>query len=231
MRQRKKAGPHRGGRKKKNFSDKSKTYKQKLALNWAKEKTLEELCMVTTMKMKQEGHWDEYEVMKDLMSSPARAAIINKARKNAEKIGAVQAYTPERGLAFLIGNKLSYLQYNNMRKEAKDFGQNILYPSYKKIQEEKKKCYPGKISITEDSAILPLQKLLDHTASRILEMLDEVMNIHPPNQKLTLISKWGIDGSSGFHPQKQKFIECNFFDDEHMLVISTVPLEVILVLS
>ncbi|KYM93385.1 hypothetical protein ALC62_16014 [Cyphomyrmex costatus] len=70
------------------------------------------------------------------------------------------------------------------------------YPSYYKVQQAKRDCYPliQAIKITDTSAEINLQALLDLTVHR----MSKVFNIkkHSETDKFILISKWGFDGAS-----------------------------------
>lgn len=77
-------------------------------------------------------------------------------------------FDADTALALIVQTKLSKFQYEVIRKSCKDIGHNI-FPSYNKILERKIRCYPPNISVTETSAHVPLQDLLDHTARRILQ--------------------------------------------------------------
>jgi len=50
-----------------------------------------------------------------------------------------------------------------------------LLPSYEKILSAKSKGYPKEIMVTESHAKVELQSLLDHTASRIMQLQAEVI--------------------------------------------------------
>lgn len=54
------------------------------------------------------------------------------------------------------------------------------------------------ITVTESTAELKLQALLEHTASSLLEVQKDVFVNRSPEdiQNLTLILKWGFDGSA-----------------------------------
>lgn len=71
-------------------------------------------------------------------------------------------------------------------------------PSYQSIVKAKKQCYPPIITVTESSAEVELQSLLDHTATRILESQKDVLDRVPSQSldKISLIGKWGFDGST-----------------------------------
>lgn len=95
--------------------------------------------------------------------------------------------------------------------------------------EAKRKCYPLKsnISVTECSAVVKLQALLDHTANRILlTQMDVIKSLASENvRNLNLICKWGCDGTSGQNMYKQKFSDDDGSkSDANIFFTSLVPL-------
>lgn len=91
----------------------------------------------------------------------------------------------------------------------------------------KKRCYPSSgESITESSAEIDLQSLLDHTTSRILESQKDVPNIIDINIEFVLIDKWGFDGSTGHSEYKQSFSGSSI-EDGSLFVSSSCPLQLI----
>lgn len=119
--------------------------------------------------------------------------------------------------------------YTSMRIGAKSRNANI-YPSYHRILEAKKNCYPSSgIRISDVSAEVTLQDLVNHTASRIVEhtcILQEEQLIQPKCSELTLIYKWGCDGSSGHSTYKQQFSSnISGETDEYLFAICMVPLQ------
>lgn len=77
-----------------------------------------------------------------------------------------------------------------------------IYPHYQKIQESKLQCRPEGLSVTESSAQVPLQSLVNHTATRILSYQVEVlMQI----DEVKLVLSYGFDGSTGQSSFKQIF--------------------------
>lgn len=101
-------------------------------------------------------------------------------------------------------------------------------PSYQSIVKAKKQCYPPIITVTESSAEVELQSLLDHTATRILESQKDVLARVPCQSldKISLIGKWGFDGSTGHGEYKQCFSDPNL-KDSSLFVTSYVPLQLI----
>lgn len=90
---------------------------------------------------------------------------------------------------------LSKHQYEIIRNATRTVGCDLFLPYYK-VLNAKKRCYPDDIDVTESYACVALQALLDHTAERLLQTKSEE-EILAMNRELTLLSKWGCDGSSG----------------------------------
>jgi hypothetical protein len=99
-------------------------------------------------------------------------------------------------------------------------------PSYYKIKAAKTRTYPleSAMCITETSAIVTLQALLDHTASRLLEVQGDVIQSLDESitNNITLHIKWGHDGSSAAE-YKQKFSESDS-SDANILCTSIIPI-------
>lgn len=115
-------------------------------------------------------------------------------------------------------------QYNIIREYDRE-----RFPPYKEIQKAKKACLPEKkaFTVTETLAEVKLQPLLDHTVSRLLNVQEEVIKSLPNEEvlKLTIISKWGFDGSNQTE-FKQKF-KCNTTEsDSNVFISSLVPLSI-----
>lgn len=109
-------------------------------------------------------------------------------------------FSETEAIALIEDVKLTKYQYEAIRSQIKQRNADILVP-YKQLSFAKKQCYPAEaaFSITETGVKIKLQALLDHIASRILQ----VQNVVPVNFEkeqsvsLTLITKWGCDGADG----------------------------------
>lgn len=129
-------------------------------------------------------------------------------------------------IALIEDIKLTKYQYETIWSQIKQRNADILVP-YKHLSFAKKQCYPAEaaFSITETGVKIKLQALLDHTASRILQ----VQNVVPVNfekeqsMSLTLITKWGCDGASDQQQYKQKFAD-DCISDESIFMVSLVPI-------
>lgn len=136
---------------------------------------------------------------------------------------------PDDILSLIVEAKLTKHQYLLVKSFVNSRTSSDLMPSYKKVLNAKKQCYPSEITVTESSAEVALQNLLDHTANRILESQKNVLeNISPQLLgNMVLIGKWGFDGSTGHSEYKQKFLDSNIEDDSSLFVTSYVPLQLI----
>lgn len=134
-------------------------------------------------------------------------------------------YLVDKALGLLIERKFTKSQFNLMRSQAKELGHN-LYPSYRRLLEAKKQCYPDGIKITDDSAEVSLQSLLNHTASRLLQACETVLNqLNTSVRTLELIVKWDFDGSSGHSQYKQNASSDLNVSDRYLFATWLVPLQ------
>lgn len=124
-------------------------------------------------------------------------------------------------LSLFVDLDFTVSKWDKLRAYVKKHGSN--FPEYRHIKDEKKKCYPENVTVTETSASIKLQSLLNHTAQRIIETksIDELQSLH--GKTLVLISKWGMDGSSGHSQYKQNFVD-NSATDCNLFTISMVPI-------
>jgi len=107
-----------------------------------------------------------------------KAAVLNDKFPKEQLLMAIDKTTsakssnqympPEKALALTIDANLSKYQYETIRNALKDFDCDVL-PSYYKIIDKKKDCYPENIKISETSAVINLQNLLNHTTKRIFQ--------------------------------------------------------------
>lgn len=132
--------------------------------------------------------------------------------------------TADEALVDFVENKLTKQQYLSIRSSLKRKKFDA-YPGYKEILEAKARCYPSNIIITENSAEIKLQSLLNHTCDRLLTVQSKVINKHEPRsvQNLCLLCKLGCDGSSG--QSEYKFTDENKADT--VFLTSLVPLQIV----
>ena len=153
------------GRPSSSFTASSNRTKRRKTEDILSHASVEQLSYATQMSLRASGKLDAAKVVSDvILGSPSKA---QKYRRSLE-------FTPESilsadsALSLIIEQKLSKSQYQGLQTISIE-NNCKLYPSYKTV-EAKRKCYPLRsgIIITECSAKIKLQLLLDHTAERIL---------------------------------------------------------------
>ncbi|CAH2012739.1 unnamed protein product [Acanthoscelides obtectus] len=90
------------------------------------------------------------------------------------------------------------------------------------ISKTKNAILPSQFIITEISAEVGLQELLQKTAESILE----IINFEERDCRIKVICKWGFDGSSGHSQYKQKFSDLEN-TDEFLFLVAMTPLRLI----
>lgn len=117
----------------------------------------------------------------------------------------------EEALGYLLDHNMSKRDYQSMRLLVKSRGADI-FLSYNDVLAAKSKCRPNPqyVTISETSAEVSLQGLLDHTTERILQLqgksiLQFIEQSNTKDIEVVLICSWGFDGSSGHPAYKQNF--------------------------
>ncbi|XP_054743575.1 uncharacterized protein LOC129248151 [Anastrepha obliqua] len=128
----------------------------------------------------------------------------------------------DKALAIFIQTEMSKYQYQVLRQGLKKEGHDIL-PPYSKILDAKKRCYPESMTITDTSASIDLQELIDHTAKRLLHSMTEDEIAEIDDESLIMYSKWGCDGASGQCEYSQKLGDKELCDS-NLFMTSIVPL-------
>ena len=221
----------RRGRPSQPFGESSDRSKRRKTEDIRKSKSSSELSFATQMSLRHKGKVAEAKLLQEATTTtPTRARKIRRAWLSHQK--QIKPYTTDEALALLIDAKLTRAQYCMLRSGAKHRNANI-YPSYDKIIEAKRRCYPSNPLVTEKSAEVPLQSLLDHTIQRLLQTnscAEKISNLSDTHlQNLIAVYKWGCDGSSGHSQYKQKSEED--FSDENIFVTSIVPVQLYAILD
>lgn len=184
------------GRSKISFVDASERTKRRKCAELMSSHSAEELISAGCKKLHKDGN---SEVAKSFAKAVSAKQVPEHVNSN------IRPYTDEEALSFFVEGKLTKFQYKLIRLQAKERGAD-LYPSYHHILEAKKRCYPNHISISDQFMGVPLQSLLDHTTTRLIEVCKSVLcSVNPSSlANVELIVKWGFDGSSGQSQYKQR---------------------------
>ena len=161
-----------------------------------------------------------------LTAAKAREAICTRDPKEVIKI------TPACALGFLLNQNLTRAQYQAIRAICKDKGADI-WPSYKEIQSAKLECRPEEIEVSDHTAFVPLQQLLDQTTKRILELdpsieanLQSLAKENDNQLTATLIFKYGFDGSGSHQQQMQPDQDGDHSEVKNLVATQLFPLQI-----
>ncbi|KAL4104318.1 hypothetical protein QTP88_019619 [Uroleucon formosanum] len=204
------------GRPRKSFLESSDRSKRRQIKNLREITSSDELICAAKSTLYVEGKRAAADLVSQATEySPQCAIKIRKLYKNETK-NKYSSYTDDEAVAFIIDTYMTKNVYHKTRLDAKKHGANI-YPSYDRVRLAKYKCYPENIIISEISATVPLQNLLDHTIKRLWETLDfdDTINYAEEYSELKFICKWGYDGSSGHSEYHQSVHDIETDDTEY----------------
>lgn len=218
--------PTVSGRPTRSFSESSDRTKRRKTEELRASVSTEVLLHSTTSKLRSEGKTDFVKVIRDIAEGSPTKAL--KYRRSIESSDTNLPFSNDEALSLFVEIGLSQGQYQKLRNAHLQKKSKML-PSYKQIQKAKVQCYPTSgLSFTDSVAEVKLQPLLDHTIDRIILCQTEVLKSLSEEQlqNLTLIVKWGCDGSSGHSEYKHKLDE-NSASDESIFFTSCVPLQLV----
>ncbi|XP_060516945.1 uncharacterized protein LOC132696240 [Cylas formicarius] len=175
------------------------------------------LLFAAKTNLRSEGYTDFAKVIEYLMENPSQAKEVREFCQTSRH--SVKNISGEKAMSIFVNSKMSKHQYNTLRQSLILENMNH-FPSYYAIQQTKLESYPPKeyITITEVSASVKLQALLDHTLLRILKTVECVTS----SNDIILVSKWGFDGASGQSTYKQKLTSG---EDSSIFISSLVPIK------
>lgn len=215
--------PQRIGRPLLDFSASCERSKRQKTADLRQSVPVEAICYAAQMELRKSGNISASKLVHEITtSSPNRASKYISALDNTNKFKK-SMLPPEKALSVFVEGGFSRHQYDIIRENDRD-----RFPSYKAIQEQKKRCYPLGIEISSLRAEVKVQDLLNHTSERILTLQKDVLQQFDDNDlsNLFLICKYGFDGSSGFSEYKQKF-ENSGDTDASAFVTWLVPLKLV----
>ena len=235
----KKTTPTTTPRKKKPFSELSDRSKRRETAELRKENPTTKLLQAAKTALKNEGEYDFAFVMEKAGETPTRASKLRRLSGLADAMETVPTtplslptkISPTDGLIHLFHSNMTQEAYISNRLISKEHGADI-WPSYVKVQAEKKHARPENIKFEETSAIVPLADRLRHNDKRIAEVfaerIQELLQDVPDGGTLEVVgeSKAGFDGSTGNSVYQQAFsLENRDTTEESLLSTCIVPLQ------
>lgn len=130
-------------------------------------------------------------------------------------------YTPEEALTLYLDGGYTKHAYKLMQAGAKSRNAN-LYPTYEALLKAKKLCYPNRFHVSDYSAHIHLQNMVNHIVTRIIESFSREFQFdftEEQDQKITAIYKWGCEGSSAHSTYRQGFVNENNISDDSLFAL------------
>ncbi|KAK3913040.1 Retrovirus-related Pol polyprotein from type-1 retrotransposable element R2 [Frankliniella fusca] len=213
-----------GGRPTLPFTKSSARTQRTKAQKLGKDHCVEELLKSAETLLRKAGNEAAAKLINLLMINPERSSEIWQNINNPTP--AIKKMAPEQAVSLIIDADLSKNQYNLIRTTAKTHNANI-FPSNRKVQEQKKKSLPPpeSVQITEKSAEVDLQTLVDMDAKKIVDLLErEGKTISNFDGLFVLTHKWGTDGS-GDHSLHRHNTGSEISVERSILLTAQVPLQ------
>lgn len=135
-----------------------------------------------------------------------------------------KVFSPQQALALYLDLSLTERKYNILRSTVNTLHKDC-FPRVAIIREYRNQLLPRSINITECSAEVNLQELLNFTVQSILKTLQDSSNLSEV-ALLELVCKYGFDGSSGHSTYKQKFKNPEM-TDEYLFLIALSPIQLL----
>ena len=148
------------------------------------------------------------------------AATISARSFATNKNKSENLLSPPKALALYLDLDLSERKYDLLRATVNAVHKDC-YPSLYALKQFKKQFLPVNTKITETTAGVDLQEILNKTAESIVTLVDI-----DQSTTTTLVCKWGFDGSSGHSAYKQIFVDSDN-TAEFLFLIALCPLKLV----
>ena len=131
------------------------------------------------MKFRTEDNRQAAKILCDIVSSDAVKTYINKNNVKIVRL------TEDKALFLITNARFTKYEYNVIKSNALEANCQ-LYLNYESVIEAKKHCCPDNIVITESSAEVPVQDLVNHTMKRFDISLNDLFSSVEVKKKVIL---------------------------------------------
>lgn len=216
--------------------------KRRRAASTAEQHGTHELVMAAALSAKSDKDPELSAVLKETIATPTRPSKLRRGMRDSAKLREARTLTPDEALAVKVSADMSTKSYNIVRKMTNKVSAKEVYPSRYKVAEARQKCFPDEhIKVTDNSAEVSLQAMLDHTTRRLIQAeIDhtqkevDVTQTQPGTSEQQpsssdvisgkLYCKWGFDGATGQSIYKQAVQSGTSMDEGSLFCSSVVPL-------
>ncbi|XP_060868603.1 uncharacterized protein LOC132943582 [Metopolophium dirhodum] len=208
------------GRPSKPFSDLSERAKIRKVKPLVETISPDRLLRATRVSLFKKGKHAAADLLKQSTEySPSRPAKIRKTfRESLGKNNIIVPYTVDEALAHMVNCRMTKNVYHQTRLGLKEHGVNV-YPSYDRIREAKKLCYPEDIEIYEFAEFI-FKWGCDGSSGQT-----EYHQAFTQNKNLTLNDPHSnSDGDNDTDDSEQNYEQDVEYTDANMFLFSLVPL-------
>lgn len=199
-------------------SERTKRYKRQKAIESVDE-NLDGLLEAAQRLAHRQGKSSMFKVIQTLRKNQNNEQFLLKIL-NAKNYF-LTPLNPVQALSLMIELRMSTRSYKALRKILNTGAQKLL-PEYKHVRDEKKKCYPNGITVTESTAEVSLKNVVEHTILRLKDhQLPVLEHLLKDKDELHTIFYFnaGVDGSTNHPRHAFKFKDKNA-TDQFMLATS-----------
>ncbi|KAK3933073.1 Ribosome-recycling factor, chloroplastic [Frankliniella fusca] len=136
-----------------------------------KGQTVSSLSHATAMQLRVQGKTAAAQLVQKIGEDPSVADHILQVYNQYQAYTPPQKMSGEEAVALIVHLDLSKGQYITLREKVAQHGADI-FPCYNTVLSAKKACTPPSLIVTETSAEVPLQSLVDHNTRRLVGLLE-----------------------------------------------------------
>ncbi|KAF0288068.1 hypothetical protein FJT64_013532 [Amphibalanus amphitrite] len=186
-----------------------------------KEFTGEQLAYAAQMTLRKEGRKTEADIIKEVIVADGPDPTVVQASYRGSPPSLPKTLSADEALVLLFNTNMTRAAYQEVRETSKDHVADI-FPPYNFVLDAKKRYHLAGVVVDDLRASVPVQQLLDHTASRLCTLQASVIQSSAAQGSLVLTSKYGFDGATG--QQVYRHRQSTDVDDSTMFLASMVPL-------
>ena len=234
-------------RRKLSFSELSARTKRRKSMEIATENESEKLLQATSQRARKEKKHDLAFLAQEASASPNRPSKIREAYRTRHVSSST--FSADEALAMAVAGDLSKRSYQLIARKTNERTGTKVYPSYERVLEARKRCYPSGVVCAEKVGEVLLQDLVDHTSRRLVNAHEEDIiqktydlpatsapldapstsaGYAQPCRTGKLIYKWGMDGATGQSVYKQKTSDQQSYAEENLFCSTVVPLQLVI---
>ncbi|KAF0308141.1 hypothetical protein FJT64_020619 [Amphibalanus amphitrite] len=153
--------------------------------------TGEQLAYAAQMTLRKEGRKTEADIIKKVIAADGPDPTVVQASYRGPPPSLPKTLSADEALVLLFNTNRTRAAYQEVRETSKDHVADI-FPQFNFVLDAKKRCHPAGVVVDDRGASVPVQQLLDHTASRLCTLQASVIQSSAAQGSLILTSKYGF---------------------------------------